>query len=137
MTAFTLSLALLLVAGPGEESTRRFLPETTDLSGRWLLTMPAGFEYDATIEPVDGRYRLRCRATNLSGQYDLQGHSLQVVSPTNDQMIGMAWELKNRNLLILTDHPQVVGSDYRNATLTRQKSADVRLGRRNPIDRDR
>lgn len=137
MTAFALSLALLLVAGPGEESTRRLLPETTDLSGRWLLTLPSGFEYDATIEPVDGRYRLRCGATNLSGQYDLQGHRLRVVSPTNEQMIGMAWELKNRNLLILIDHPQVVGSDYRNATLTRQKSAEVRLGRRHPIDRDR
>lgn len=131
---FATGLVLLLSAGAGAgtagESPRRPMMEDTDLSGRWLLTMPAGFEYDATLERVDepGRYRLRCRATNLSGVYAFRGRCLTAVSPDNEQMTGLGWELKNRNVLLLTVHPEsaAVGSDYRDATLSRQKSADER-----------
>jgi hypothetical protein len=90
--------------------------------------MPAGFEYEATLVRVgeDGRYRLRCRATNLSGVYELRGRRLKAVSPDNERMTGLVWEVKNRNVLLLTVHPETaaVGADYRNATLSRQEPAE-------------
>lgn len=145
---FATGLTLLLTVGAGAdaatggESPRRVRLEDTDLAGRWLLTMPAGFEYDATLQREDepGRYRLRCRATNLSGVYEFQGRCLTAVSPDNERMTGLGWELKNRNVLLLTVHPEsaAVGSDYRNATLSRQKSADERPRRRTiPDERGR
>jgi hypothetical protein len=88
--------------------------------------MPAGFEYAATLVRIgeDGHYRLRCPATNLSGVYNLSDRRLTAVSPDNERMTGLVWEIKNRNVLLLTVHPETaaVGSDYRNATLSRQKS---------------
>ena len=105
------------------------------LAGRWLLTMPAGFEYDADLEPGGeaGLYRLRCGALNLQGVYEVRGQTLTLVEADNPHLAGLAWKVLNRNTAVLTAQPnqEKVGSDYRGATLGRQKSAD----RRNPRPR--
>ncbi len=94
---------------------------------RWLLTMPRGFEYDATLEPAGevGLYRLRCGALNLQGLYEVRGGRLTLVKPDNLHLAGLAWEIRNNNALLLTEQPnqEQVGSDYRGATLGRQKQA--------------
>ncbi len=128
----TIGLLMLACVGAGPADRPRPTPfQANDLVGHWLLTMPAGFEYDATIERVgdDGRFRLQCRAANLRGVYELRGRKLSAVVPDNEVMTGLAWEVKNRNVLILTEHPDTasVGSDYRNATLSRQTGRSERI----------
>jgi hypothetical protein len=98
------------------------------LAGRWLLTMPRGFEYDATLEPAGepGLYRLRCGATNLAGLYEADGRQLRRVGPGR-----VRWDVLTGNALVLAEHPGLrVGADYRGATLGRQKAADAKAGRR-------
>lgn len=101
--------------------------ETFPLADRWLLTMPRGFEYDATLEPAGevGLYRLRCGALNLQGLYEVRRGRLTLVKPDNRHLAGLAWEIQNNNALLLTEQPNQaqVGSDYRGATLGRQKQA--------------
>jgi hypothetical protein len=101
--------------------------EPLNPSGRWLLTMPAGFEYNATLEPGPeaGLYRLRCGAVLLQGLYELRGKRLTMAQPVDPKLVGLVWEVKNRNTLVLVEHPEKAqfGSDYRGATLGRQKQA--------------
>ena len=100
-------------------------PDRDSLAGRWLLTMPAGFEYDATIEPGEepGLYHLQCGALNLQGVYELRDRQLRLVSSKEPRMVGITWEVRNANALVLTVHPRTanVGADYTGATLGRQK----------------
>ena len=100
-------------------------PDRDSLAGRWLLTMPAGFEYDATIEPGEepGLYHLQCGALNLQGVYELRSRHLRLVASNQKKMIGLTWEVRNANALVLTVHPKTanVGADYSGATLGRQK----------------
>jgi hypothetical protein len=126
-TAYSLALvwSAMATAGPVAKST----PESA-FAGRWLLTMPAGFEYDATLEPGEeaGLYRLRCGALNLQGLYELRGQTLTLVEADNPHLTGMVWKVLNKNTVVLTvqrDQAKV-GSDYRGATLGRQKPADRR-----------
>ncbi len=95
-----------------------------DPAGRWRLTMPAGFEYDATLEPLReaGQYRLHCGAATLRGVYSLQGRRLTMKAPEDERLVGLVWQIKNVNTLLLTDHPaqSQFGSDYTNATLCRK-----------------
>jgi hypothetical protein len=103
--------------------------EPVDLEGRWLLTMPREFEYEAQIERVEGedKFRLTCEAWNLRGIYRLCDGRLTIVQPENERLIGLVWEIKNKNVLLLTEHPESsqVGSDYRNATLSRFEGTSV------------
>src|SRR5881409_97885 len=96
---FGLGLVLILssAAGSAAEVPRR----EVDLAGRWLLTMPAGFEYEATLMTSGEGYRLRCPATNLRGVYQLRDGHLIATAPDNERMTGLVWEVKNRNVLIL------------------------------------
>lgn len=88
--AYSLALAwsALAQASPVATST-----PGSALAGRWLLTLPAGFEYDADIEPGGeaGLYRLRCGALNLRGLYELRGQTLTLVEADNPHLAGLAW----------------------------------------------
>ena len=100
--------------------------KSVDLAGGWLLTMPAGFEFEATLEQIEksSKYRLVSGAANLRGVYELKEGRLSMVQPEDERMIGLVWEIKNRNVLVLVEHPEAsqFGSDYRNATLSRPAS---------------
>jgi hypothetical protein len=51
-----------------------------------------------------------------------------MVQPFTERMTGLVWEVKNQNSLTLIEHPEKsqAGSDYRSATLGRQKNAAQR-----------
>lgn len=129
---FLLSLPLFVYPALAQaqpfRKRRAYSSEARMLEGRWLLTMPAGFEYDAVLEPAVeyGLLRLKCGATNHTGLYEVRGNRLVVVQPENLYLRGLAWEVKNKNSLVLVEQPNTaqVGSDYRGATLGRQKSVE-------------
>lgn len=121
------------------------LPETTRserqtvarhfaISGQWLLTMPKGFEYEVRLRKIDGadKYRLECGATMLRGEYELSGRRLSMLKPDDERLTGLVWEIKNKNVLVLVEHPEKsqFGSDYRNATLSRHRGD----GERPPLE---
>jgi hypothetical protein len=57
----------------------------------------------------------------LRGEYELREGRLSMMKPEDEKMTGLVWEVKNRNVLMLVEHPEAsqFGSDYRNATLSR------------------
>lgn len=93
------------------------------------LALTRRFEYEAQLKRVDGagKYHLTCEAWNLRGIYCLSDGRLTIVQPENERLVGLVWEIKNKNVLLLTVHPEgsQVGSDYRNATLSRFKGASI------------
>lgn len=102
-------------------------PQT--LAGDWLLTMPAGHEFDAAIEADDRPnfyvFKPKMGGNNLAGVYELKdGNRLTLVTPRKVGMQGLVWEVKNSNTLILIEHPPSTqrGSDYTGSTLGRQKT---------------
>jgi hypothetical protein len=115
-------------ARAGSSQIRPGAAPPLDLGGTWLLTMPRGFEYEARLERIDdtAEYRLICGATMLRGGYKLCGRRLTMARAEDEQMAGLVWEVKNKNVLVLIEHPEKsqFGSDYRNATLSRQKPVD-------------
>ena len=96
-------------------------PPEPNLSGRWRLTLPAGFKYDAKIEYM-GRLRYRIAVeVNGGGVYEVVGDTLTMLNPGNDGTRHYVWTIEDRDNLLLIEAPTVgeVGSDYRGAVLTR------------------
>jgi len=117
----------MTVANAGaRRAGRRPLP--VNLNGEWLLTLPGGYEYAATIESTGsaGEYRLLTQPVNLRGVYRLEGPRLTVTDPANKRLKGLVWDVLNNNALLLIEQPipSPVGADYRRATLTRQKPVE-------------
>lgn len=95
-----------------------------DLTGHWLMTLPAGFVYQVVIEPTPGnRYRLdiQDRAVVLEGIYRWHDGQLRVVTPDDKRMEKLAWKRLNPNVLVLVSQllPSPNGQNYIDATLTR------------------
>ena len=103
------------------------------LAGRWLMTLPAGFEHRVTLEPVESdRYRLRAVRIDSRGEgdnrlvfagvYEIREGWLVIVEPDDDRLLGFGWKIHNPNTLILADQPEAgkTAHDYLGATLTRQ-----------------
>ncbi len=91
-----------------------------DLSGRWLLTLPAGWQQKATIERLeDGRYRLPGHG-NLNGIYVLEGRTLTLIEHEDDPMPRFVWEVLNDNTLHLRIDENHAGATYLGATMGRQ-----------------
>jgi hypothetical protein len=143
---FSAWLLVAMMTCPGQSSAWESLPkesqsdsvarvkvrprdESVSLAGKWLLTMSAGFEFDATIEPDDrpNYFVLKSKeAPNLLGVYELKGTRLVMHTPRMPKMVGLEWVVLNNNTLVLVEHPKEsqFGSDYRGATLGRQKTID-------------
>jgi hypothetical protein len=131
LSALTLAVVAEETAPP--QVSRRLIaapPLSKDLAGTWLLTMSAGFEYEAVLEATEkpGEFRLR-GAGNLNGVYVLRNGKLSIAEPDNEKMQGLVWDVLNRNVVLLTEHPESsqFGSDYRRSTLSRKK-AEVDIG---------
>jgi hypothetical protein len=116
------------VESPERPNERYGTPGRADLTGKWILTMPVGVQWNATIEKRCrcGHVELRCGAVLLQGQYELNGNRLVMVSPQDEKMVGLVWEMRNANLLELKEHPATsqFGSDYRGAVLVRRIEED-------------
>src|SRR5262249_37738710 len=52
---------------------------------------------------------------------------LEMLESDREKMGGLAWHVKNRNVLVLIEQPDPsqFGADYRDATLSRHKAAEV------------
>ena len=99
-----------------------------DLSGEWLMTLPAGFEHRATLIRKDGnRYRLDHPeiAGVLEGLYEVRNGKLAVIEPDDERMTELEWKILNRNVLQLVGQrqPSPTGANYVDATLTRQEKS--------------
>jgi hypothetical protein len=108
-------------------------PSPIRLEGRWLMTLPAGFEHRVTLEPVGSdRYRLKSIRLDsrskgedslvFAGLYEIRDGRLVIVDPDDDRLTEFQWTIQNPNTLILADQPEAgkTGADYHGATLTRQ-----------------
>jgi hypothetical protein len=108
-------------------------PASPRLAGRWLMTLPAGFEHRVTLEPVGpDRYRLKATRTDprgkgdnrlvFAGLYEIRDGRLVIFDPDDSRRMGFGWTIHNPNTLILADQPEAgtTGADYLGASLTRQ-----------------
>ena len=94
--------------------------QSIDLSGRWLLTLPAGYQYRVTFSALGkDQYRLQ-NAVAFSGVYQLNGEVLQLIQPTDERLNVFDWQLHNVNSMTLVDETGASGADYAGATLGRQ-----------------
>jgi hypothetical protein len=104
-----------------------------ELTGDWLLTMVGEFEFDVRIEPDDrpNFFVLRLPGSNIAGVYELKGNRLEMSRPEDGRYVGLVWEAKNANTLILIEHPETsrFSADYTGATLGRQKKVSPPLVR--------
>lgn len=94
-------------------------PATVDLGGRWLLTLPAGYQYRVTIEPL-GDHRYRFPSLAFAGVYELQGQKLAMIEPVDKRMTVFDWTVHNVNSLTLVAETGASGARYAGATLGRQ-----------------
>jgi hypothetical protein len=117
------------LTGTPAERPRPPRNQPPQITGEWLLTLPAGYEYAATIEPTDTaeEYRLVTKAVNLRGVYRLEGRKLAITQPVKEKMSGLAWDVLNNNAIVLVEQsPRSSPADYRRATLTRGKPPLIR-----------
>ena len=109
--AIVAALLFTVVAGCGAR----------DLSGKWELTLPAGYTYRSRIERIGAdRYRIPGIVT-LSGTYERRGDSLFVVEPEDPRLTEFVWRIQDLDHMVLVQSPPVakIGSDYTGATLQR------------------
>lgn len=94
-----------------------------DLSGNWLLTLPAGFEHPVVLEPLgQNRYRLTPPVLTMSGIYELRGAEFRLVEPHHSRLTEFKWQAQNLDfdslLLVAEPPPGKTGAKYLGATLT-------------------
>lgn len=102
-------------------------PFADDLSGRWALNLPAGFEHAAGLERVDDtHYRLSTKGV-MNGVYEVRGQRLVMQEPVDKRQVGMSefrWQIENGQQLKLVGQPdpgEYNGGHYLGATLTKAK----------------
>jgi beta-lactamase regulating signal transducer with metallopeptidase domain len=97
-------------------------PERLDLSGQWLLTLPAGYEQTVTLRWMgENRYFLAPSGLNPGGVYEFRDGQLVLLVPRTPRLAGFEWSVENAGRLVLVDQPDQArtGADYLGATLTR------------------
>lgn len=95
-----------------------------DLSGKWRVYLPAGFENTITLTAgEDGEYHLTPAHLTLSRTYRLKGTQLvseETHKPPHGQFF---WKVNSPYLITLTKQTARVGSDYTGAILFRSRDA--------------
>ena len=100
-----------------------------DLSGRWLLTLPAGYQHRVAFERLeDGRFRVP-GSLAFAGIYRLDGDQLMMDEPVDKRLTVFTWKIHNVNSLTLIDETGKSGARYAGATLGRQIEWDGQLSR--------
>jgi hypothetical protein len=110
--------------------------QSVDLTGRWRMLLPAGFEHEVRLVPAGGgAYRLEPGGFNSSGIYSLREGRLVLVEPTEQRLAGFEWTIRSPYLMTLTAQPGNTGSDYSGAILFRS-SDRLPAGSARPLERD-
>ena len=108
------------------------------LAGRWLMTLPAGFQYIVTIRPASmGRVVLE-KAVRFSGDHELRQGRLVRLEPVGPEGLRFGWELRSADELTLVAQPPVIrtGADYLGATLRRLAEGEEPVLQKGPVARD-
>jgi hypothetical protein len=101
-------------------ATQRPAPAAGDLSGRWRLYLPGGFERKVTLETQEaGLYRLACDAPKFNGSYEVREKRLVCVEASQPGREGFEWEVRTPYLLTLVRQPEKAGGNYLGAVLFR------------------
>jgi hypothetical protein len=98
--------------------------EELRFSGRWLLTLPAGFKHRITMTPLGrNRYRLTPGTLNVSGIYTVRDRQLRMLEANDSRLTEFAWESPGGNGMVLVEEPPAgkTGASYIGATLTRPR----------------
>jgi hypothetical protein len=119
------SVAVLLVVTllMGCATTKPAASTTTDLSGSWQLTLPAGFQDTVAISREGIRcYRLWKPGLNINGIYEVRGDHLVMVVPNDPRLTEFVWHIDDADHLTLVEEPPAskTGASYRTATLKRR-----------------
>jgi hypothetical protein len=98
-----------------------------DLSGKWRMFLPAGFEHEITLTRVgDNRYRLEPRVLNFAGVYELDDQNFTIVEPKEPRLAGFQWQMRSEYLLTLVGQSDKTGADYLGAILFRSRETLLR-----------
>ncbi|MBC8117365.1 MAG: hypothetical protein H7062_23455 [Candidatus Saccharimonas sp.] len=91
------------------------------LVGRWMLTLPAGFVFEAEVTQTgDGCVKLGGKqGNNPFGKFAVKGDRLELVEPTDKGIVDLVWQVKSNNLLTLIVDQNNVGATYLGAKLER------------------
>ena len=110
-------LTAIVAAYLGGRAARQS-PTSPKLGPAWRATMPAGFVHNATLEPLgDDRYLLRGVGV-LSGVYALADGRLDVVTPDDSRMTGLAWTWDGDHFVLSAETPNLpTGASYLGAML--------------------
>jgi len=114
-------ITIITLGACSESDMDHLYSDTSDLTGDWQLTMPAGFTQESRIEFIGKkRYRIPIKG-NLGGIYEEQDNTLTMFNPGNDVRRHYIWQVEDQDNLILIEAPPVakVGSDYRGEILSR------------------
>jgi beta-lactamase regulating signal transducer with metallopeptidase domain len=112
--------------------------EAAKLVGRWLMTLPRGFVYEAEIKSADdGCLTLSGpKSIVLFGTFARHGDRLALVE-TNDEQIGdYVWQVQSQNRLTLVTSETNNGADYTGAKLERQAEAPRKDGEKKEGDEE-
>ena len=94
-----------------------------DLSGPWLLSLPAGFQHKvALIREGSDRYLMNKGSLNFNGLYEFREGYLVMLKPKDPRLTEFKWRLEPTGTLILVGQPETgkTGANYLGATLTRE-----------------
>lgn len=95
-------------------------PADIDLTGKWLLTLPAGFTHEVTFTSIGHeRLRLQPNHLNCAGVYLVRDGELMLEEALDRRDQGYSWKFLNANVLVLTSEPGNRGAHYVGATLSR------------------
>ncbi len=96
-------------------------PAAAKVVGRWMLTLPAGFVFEAEATLTDdGCVKLGGKkGNNLFGKFAVRGDRLELVEPTDKGIVDLVWQVKSNNRLTLIVDQNNVGAKYLGATLER------------------
>jgi hypothetical protein len=93
-------------------------------SGEWQLTMPAGARSSVTLKKLDDGSFVLAAGVVLDGSYRVRDGQLEVVTPNDPRMLGLAWARQNDDLVLVSEpSPPPTGFSYLGARL-RQAAAD-------------
>jgi hypothetical protein len=107
--------------GPDDPDPTKRNRGPANLSGEWVMSLPAGFRHRITLTLVGpGRYRLSPRKLNSSGVYQIKKNRLVIVEPNDRRLLGFEWEFR-KGSFVLVGQPPIgkTGSNYLGATLRR------------------
>ena len=95
-------------------------PKPVDLTGKWRLALPAGFEHDVQMDALpENRFRFVSRGLVFNGVYERKDGRLVMAEPADERQTGFEWEEKADGTLVLVKNSDAMSGTYEGAVLSR------------------